>query len=250
MCALISLLHMRRESTYSNGAEAPDRDGELSSEASRLVRTLCQDAAAQPTSLKLEQWASMLLGSFWERRELAGGYPGADPVAVVGEPFLTAIARIGSRKAKVALLALARLDRDVLGLRAYELADGLKWAVPSRVQEVGTARLVQAWVASSAWDGDAVLFQSNGEGPLGHMLAVFIDARLRGIAKHVALLRSDALAEMTDDTWRFRPADLDTMRLKVAKAIEQTDAAANPPVGESFSRYRAIALARLSPLMS
>jgi hypothetical protein len=192
----------------------------------------------------------MLLGTFWERRELAKEYLVPDPAALVGEPFIAAIARLRSRNAKLALLTLGRLDRGMLGLRANDLADGLKWTVPTRVKEVGTARLVDAFIASSAGDGDAVLFRSDGEGPLGHMLAVFIDARLNGIAKHLALVRPDAMAEMTDDSLKFHPADLHTMRLKVAQAIEQTDAAANPPVSESFSRYRAIAIARLSPLVN
>jgi hypothetical protein len=81
------------------------------------------------------------------------------------------------------------------------------------------------------------------------MLAIYIDERLRRIAKHVALLRPDALAEITaNDRMEFRPADLAATCRKVAKAIKRTDVAANPPVNESFSQYRAIALARLSPL--
>src|SRR5207237_9662449 len=104
--APIALLHMGRESTYNIGVAAPDGEEEFASEAPRIARDLCQDAAAQPTSLLLEQWASMLLGAFWERRELAHGCRGADPIAVVGEPFLTAIARVGSADAKLALLAL------------------------------------------------------------------------------------------------------------------------------------------------
>jgi hypothetical protein len=219
-------------------------------EGSRLARELCQDAAAQPTWLLLEQWASMLLGTFWERRELADAYRPADPVAAVGDPFLTAIARVGSPAAKLALLALARIDRGALRRRAKKLADGLSWPVPPVVQEVGTARLVRASVASSPGDGQAILLESDRVAPCGHTLAVFIDERHRRIAKHVALIRPDALAQMTDDELKFRPADLATTCRKVAKAIRRTDMAADPPVNESFSRYRAIALARLSPLNS
>ena len=243
----IALLHMGRESAYSNGAAVPDRDGEFASEGSRIARDLCQDAAAQHTSLLLEQWASMLLGAFWERRELAHRCTGADAMAVVGDPFLTSIARVGSAGAKLALLALSRIDRGELGPRARELADGLRWPVPPLVQEVGTARLVRAFVASSPRDGEAILFRSDGVGPCGHTLAVYIDERYRGIAKHVALLRPE-LAETTDHRLKFRHADLATTCRKVARAITQTDTAPDPPVDESFSRYRAIALARLSPL--
>ena len=211
------------------------------------MRELCRDAARQPTSLKLEQWASMLLGAFWERRELAGGPWSADLVAVVGEPFLEGIARVGSPAAKVALLTLARLDRGELAPRARELADGLAGSVPRRVTDVGTARLVEALVAASPGDGEAVLLRSDAVGACGHMLVVWIDERHRRIAKHVALIRPDALAEMTSGL-KLRSADLATTCRKVAKAIKRTDMAANPPVNESFSQYRAIALARLSPL--
>ncbi|MGZ4231840.1 MAG: hypothetical protein ACXVUE_17530 [Solirubrobacteraceae bacterium] len=233
---------MARRSCYSNGREA------FASDQSRFMRELCRDAARQPTSLKLEQWASMLLGSFWERRDLANSYGAADPVAAVGEPFLTAIARVGNRNAKVALLALARIDRGALGPRARDLADELAWSVPRRVEEVGTARLVEALVASSPGDGEAILLRSDAVGPLGHVLAVYIDEWHRRIAKHVALIRPDALAEVTGGELRFRPADLATTCRKVAKAIKRTDVAADPPVNESFSQCRAIALARLSPL--
>jgi hypothetical protein len=171
-------------------------------------------------------------------------------VAVIGDPFLTAIARVGSPAAKLALVALARIDRGALGRRATKLADGLTSRVPPVVQEVGTARLVRALVASWPGDGEAILLESDGVDPCGHTLAVFIDARHRRIAKHVALIRPDALAEMTDDKLKFRPADLATTCRKVAKAIRRTDVAADPPVNESFSQYRAIALARLTPLNS
>jgi len=239
---------MGRESTYNNGVAAPDGEEEFASEASRIARDLCQDAAAQPTSLLLEQWASMLLGAFWERRELARGCRGSDPIAVVGEPFLTSIARVGSADAKLALLAFSRIDRGGLGRRARELADELSWPVPPLVQEVGTARLVRAFVASSPGDGEAILFRSDGVGRCGHTLAVYIDERHRRIAKHVTLIRPDTLERTTDPRLKFQTRDLATTCRKVARAIKRTDAAAKPPVNESFSRYRAIALARLNPL--
>jgi hypothetical protein len=238
---------MTKESKFSNGAAALAGEQMSASGKSRFMRELCRDAARQPTSLQLEQWASMLLGAFWDRRELADEYWPADPVAVVGEPFLKGIANLGNREAKVALLALARLDRGALASRAGELADGIVGSVPARVQEVGTARLVEALIASSRGDGEAILLRSDAAGPRGHMLVVWIDERQRRIAKHVALVRPDALAEMTEGL-RLRPADLATTCRKVAKAIKRTDVAANPPVNESFSQYRAIALARLSPL--
>ena len=88
------------------------------------------------------------------------------------------------------------------------------------------------------------------------MLAIYIDARHRWIAKRVALLqeldplRPDALVEDASLPLKLRPADLEAMRRKAGRAIKRTDEAASPPVGESFSNYRALALARLSPFES
>ena len=247
---------MGRRSTYGDGVGAGARDEGrwLVVQRATIARGLCEDAAAQPTSLLLEQWASMVLGWFWERRKRMGGRPLIDLLATSGEPVLRSIAEVGSAEAKLALVALGRIDRGALGLRARQLAEQLSWLLPPRVGEVGTGRLVQAFHTSSAGDGEVVMLRSDGTGPRAHMVAVYIDARHGWLAKHVALVRSfDPLRPDTpeDAAWlslKFRPADLAAMRLKVGQAIERTDAAVNPPVDESFSRYRGIALARLSPL--
>jgi hypothetical protein len=126
--------------------------------------------------------------------------------------------------------------------------------MPPRVNEVGTARLTRAFLASSEADGETVLFRCEGVGLQVHMLVVFIDAHHRSIAKHVALLREldplrpDPLGEGERLELDFRAADVGAMRRNVARAIKRTDDEANPPVGESFSNCRALALARLSPL--
>lgn len=196
----------------------------------------------------------MVIGSFWERRRQISGSPPIGGLATTGEPVLMSIAEVGSAKAKLALLALGRIDRGALGLRARQLADQLNWPVPPRVDRVGTARLAQAFHTCSPGDGEVVMFRPDGSGPQAHMLAVYIDARHGCLAKHVALLRyfdplrPDTLRGTGCQLLKFRPADLGAMCLKAGEAIGRTDAAIDPPVDESFSRYRAIALARLSPL--
>ena len=217
---------------------------------------MCEDAAAQPSSLLLEQWASMLLGAFWSRRRLRRGGRSSISMMTSGGPVLESIAQLGSADAKLALLAVGRLDHGALGTRARELAEALSWSMPPRVNEVGTARLTRAFLASSEADGETVLFRCEGVGLQAHMLVVFIDARHRWIAKHVALLREldplrpDPLGEGEGLELKFRAADAGAMRRSVARAIKRTDDEANPPVGESFSNFRALALARLSPLES
>ena len=247
---------MGRHSIYNDGAAVPNEGQWLAVQRATIARELCEDAAAQPTSLLLEQWASMVLGWFWERRKRVSGRPLIDRLAASGEPVLTSIAEVGSPKAKLALLALGRIDRGALGLRARQLAEQLSSPLPPLVCEVGTARLVQAFHTSSAEDGEVIMFRSNGTGPRGHMVAAYIDARRGSLAKHVALLRSfdplrpDTAVDAACSSLNFRRADLSAMCLKAGEAIGRTDAAINPPVDESFSRYRAIALARLSPLQS
>lgn len=254
--ALIALLNMGGEQSHSNGATAPNGEAWLAAEQARIARGLCEDAAAQPSSLLLEQWASMLLGGFWESRQHTNVRRRADRLAMVGTPVLRSIAGVGSPDAKLALLALSRIERGALGSRARQLADELPWPLPPQVEEVGTTRLVRAFHGSSPGDGEVVMFQSERTGPLAHMLVVYIDLRHRSLAKHVALLQSfDPLRPETlpgggSLPLEFQPADLAEMSRKVDKAIKRTDAAANPPVDQSFSDYRAIALARLTPIES
>jgi hypothetical protein len=139
-------------------------------------------------------------------------------------------------------------------LRARELADRLSWPLPPWVEVVGTARLLRAFSASRRGDGKVIMFESDGAGPLGHMLAVYIDARHRGIAKQLRLLRPvDPLDPGNQFAGKsasltFRAADLSAMCEKTREAIIRTDAAVHPPVDNSFSDYRALALARLDPL--
>jgi hypothetical protein len=252
--APVALSDMGRESIHHNGAAAPIGGGADSPEQARIARALCEDAAAQPSALLLEQWASMLLGAFWSSRRLAT----RDRAILIasGGPVIQSIARVGRADAKLALLAMGRLDRGALGARARELADGLSGPLPPWVNEVGAASLTRAFLACSPPDGEVVLFRCEGVGLPAHMLAVYIDARHRWIAKHVALLhdldplRPDSTVEDECLELRFRAADVEAMRRKVARAIRRTDVMANPPVDDGFTNYRALALARLSPLAS
>jgi hypothetical protein len=115
---------------------------------------------------------------------------------------------------------------------------------------------VQAFHGSSAGDGEVVVFETDGTAPHEHMLVLYIDERHRRIAKHLFLLRRfDPLRPETTPWGRelpleFDAADLAPMRRQARQAIRRTDEAADPPVDETFTNYRAIALARLDPLDS
>jgi hypothetical protein len=246
---------MARESMYGLGDSASLGREWFAAQRARIARMFCDDAAAQPTSLLLEQWASMMLGWFWNRRRRSGRR-GRDSLLLAGEPILRSVAEVGSADAKLALLTIARIERGPLGRRARQLADDLVWPVPARIEDVGTARLVRAFHGSSPGDAEVVVFETDGTGPREHMLVLYIDERHHRIAKHVFLLRRfDPLRPETSPWGRelpleFDAADLAPMRRKARQAVRRTDNAANPPVDETFTNYRAIALARLDPLES
>src|SRR3984957_3606309 len=126
---------MGRRSIYGDGVGAGARDEGrwLVVQQATVARGLCEDAAAQPTALVLEQWSSIVLGLFWQRRKRISGRPLIDLLATSGDPVLRSIAEVGSAEAKLALVALGRIDRGALGLRARQLAEQLSWLLPPRV---------------------------------------------------------------------------------------------------------------------
>jgi hypothetical protein len=102
--ALIALISMRREQVRSDKAATAHSRANVTEQQARVARGLSEDAAAQSSSLLLEQWGSMLLGAFWRRQRVCG--PGLNSWAASGEPVLASIAAIGNADAKLALLTL------------------------------------------------------------------------------------------------------------------------------------------------
>src|SRR5262249_34829739 len=81
----------------------------------RVARGLCDDAAAQPDLLLLEQWASWLLGEIWKRRPVPSRRAAVDPMLVTGEPILDSLMDVGGAGGKTALLAMGGIERGALG---------------------------------------------------------------------------------------------------------------------------------------
>lgn len=197
----------------------------------------------------------MLLGRAWAHRGRGPQPRCADPMLAAGMPVLDAFADVGGGGARTALVALGRLDRGELGCLALKLAAGMEEPIPNWVSEVGTAAVVRAFSAESPGDGETLLLEAEPGQGTAHMLVVFIDARLGGIAKHLGLTR--VIDPMNSDDHQPGAAEARAMRLgaiapgvacqRVRQAIEITDSRRCPAVGESFAPLRALALARVCP---
>jgi hypothetical protein len=168
---------------------------------------------------------------------------------IVGRPIIESIAEVGGAGSKVALLALGRIDRGALGQAACRLADGLTESTPRWLADVGTAPVVGAFSAYSPGDGEVIMLDVDCLA-CAHMVVVFVDARLGGLAKHIRVLRRiDPLSVDESDGagFRFRASDRDLACGRVRNAIELSESAPGAPIDASFSQNRALAIARLAP---
>ncbi len=218
----------------------------------RVARSLCEEAAAQTGALDLERWASLLLGHIWVRRHVTPDDAAAKQMLVAGTPVLEALADVGGPASKTALTALGRLDRGGLGHAASRLAAAIDEPLPDWIAEVGTASILGAFADCSPGDGEAFLLESQRVQGTAHMVAVFVDERLGGTAKHLQLIRHidpmDFQRESKAPGGRslgFRRVDPDLACRRVRKAIDLTDLTRQALVGESFASHRAIVIARL-----
>jgi len=222
-----------------------------------FARDACRDAAAMSKPLDLEWWASSLLGQFWERCavELRDGR--VVRAFQMATRFVDAIGRSGEPGAMVALLALDALEPGPLGRHAYKLALKLSgYSVPSWIQQVGHADVVQA-VGAESPDGDVLFIEARRGADDVHTIATYIDHRLGGAAKHLGLVRpieeliaADVELEgVPSFRSELEPSDPADACLRLVDAIEVTDAIAKPPVGDSFAALRALALTRALPLV-
>jgi hypothetical protein len=216
---------------------------------------MCCYVATIDAPLQLEMWASWLLGQVWERcavelvdgrvvRAFQGGVGNADELARAGEPG-----------AMMALLALDGIDHGPIGERAWELALSVAdYSLPSWIPWVGHADITRAMAASSP-DGDMVLIEA-WRPDESHTIAVYIDHRLGGIAKHLGVIRPiDYLLEHDWDSdedesfmRQMRVVDPAWACRRIRAASELTDTTPDPPVAERFAELRALALSRASVL--
>jgi hypothetical protein len=213
---------------------------------------LCSEAASLDTPLVVEQWTSCLLGRVWQRRSLVPENRGLDPMFFLGRPILESFADVGGDGAKTVLTAVAQIDGGPLGSLARELADALTHATtPDWVGQVGTATIVRAFSDRVRGDGEALFLETDRVGESAHMVAVFIDARLGGMAKHLSLTRPfDPLnlpGESVDGgSFRFKEVNPALACKRVRVAIKRTDEGLSMLASERFAYYRALAIARIT----
>ena len=115
------------------------------------------------------------------------------------------------------------------------------------------ARIERAFCDRRPRDGEALLLEAHPPSGEPHGLAVFIDARMGGIAKHLALVRAIDPAGLSgsDDSdyggLEFVEVDPELACDRVCTAIDRADAARGLTPNEGFVYYRALALARVQP---
>ncbi len=172
---------------------------------------------------------------------------------LAGEPLLDSLLEVGSASAKRALAAVGQLDRGLLGHCARRLAAGLDGATPGWLEEMGMARIERAFCDRRPRDGEALLLQAHPPSGEPHGLAIFIDARTGGIAKHLALVRAIDPAGLSgpDDSdfggLEFADVDPELACERVCTAIDRADVVRGLAPATGFVYYRALALARVQP---
>jgi hypothetical protein len=166
--------------------------------------------------------------------------------------MLESLVEFGGGTAKTALAAMGRMDRGALERAAAKLAVTLDARLPDWITDVGTAEVVRAFSDYSLGDGDAFLLEVQLGDGTPHMVAVFVPARLGGIAKCLGLIR--VVDPLNPDPQRpglsgrgphFRPVDRILACRAVRAAIALTDAAYHPEVDEDFLARRVLAIARV-----
>lgn len=110
------------------------------------------------------------------------------------------------------------------------------------------ARIERAFSDRRPRDGEALLVEAQPPSGEPHMLAVFVDARMGGIAKQLDLVRAMDPAGSDDSDFaglRFVEVDPELACQRVCTAIDRADAACDLAPKERFVYYRALALARV-----
>lgn len=210
------------------------------------------------SALDAEAWASYLLGTFRsQRHELP--FPEAldvDPALMFGKPLVARLATFDDPAARVALAAIAELDRGELGVVAAELLAGSPPldGVPGWIGQIGASEVVRAAVMSEAIFDDARTVLLESAHPDGETMAVgvLIDRNLGGLAKDVLLAESIEqvagvmVAHPSDDQAELTLEELDpgVAAGLISAAIAVTDMTWDPPVDDDFWAGRALALLR------
>lgn len=236
----------RRRAVLNVVVPAPDG----TSQSQATVDGLCGEALALGSVLEMECWISSVLGQLWEQRYEAPPLE-LEPAFVLGVPVAEQLARSGVPGARLVLQAIASVDRGALGARCAQLVDGLhREPLPSWARRRRSARVWRAVAAGIRGDGEVVCLGARGGGRPSHTLAVFVDERQGGVAKHIHVL--DALEVWAEQVLGPRgtlgapgveltpPAAAE----RIVDAIRRTDESRDAIVEDSVGALRALALSR------
>jgi hypothetical protein len=227
----------------------PAPDGGSQSEAT--VHGLCGEALALGSALEMECWISSVLGQLWEQRFQAPPLD-LERAFVLGAPVAEQLARSAVAGARLVLQAIASVDRGALGARCGQLADGLldeplpAWARRCR-RRVRVSRAVSAGIPG---DGEVVCLGARGGGRPPHTLAVFVDERQRGVAKHIHVLDSLEVwaKEVLGPGGALGAPGVEltppAAAERIVEALRRTDEEPDAIIDDSVGALRALALSR------
>ena len=230
-----------RRITVTGGPGSERQRASRRSTVSRIAR----DAAKLGSVYEAEYFVSSLLGQFWERRACAPPLEGFDQDLVLGAALAQDLAANGGRGSRLVLQTIGRLARGGLGALAADLAREMDDELPAWAADLGRSRATSAVCASAPGDGVSIVLEVAGAGMVDHAIALFIDERRGGIAKHLGLIYGEAdrpgglVSELGGG-----PADIRDAARQVLDAIRITDGRPDAPVGETFATLRMIAIAR------
>jgi hypothetical protein len=211
----------------------------------RTISSIVREAENLGSVYEAEYFISSLLGQLWGRRGIAPPLEGFDQDLILGAALAQDLAEHGGRGGRLVLHAIGRLARGGLGALGAELARQVDEELPVWGNDIGRSKATSAVCASVAGDGVAILLEVAGAGMVDHSVAIFIDDRRGGIAKHLGLVRGkgqrprDAESELGGE-----PIDVRNAGRRVLTAISVTDNQPDAPVGETFAQLRTIAIAR------
>ena len=216
-----------------------------------------RELLAVRSPLDAELMVSELLGTWWGQR--GENARGADVERLVGEGLVDYAARRSSPAALALLSGIACLGTPRQASKAEQAAlELMERGVRSPIwaQHLGAVTGSDCYVNSDPYgDTDEVvcIFSYGGTEP--HALVTVVDYNADGmirdgwvtsqVAKLLELWRKP---DGEGDRNGFKPLDAPVARHMLEAALAETDAAANPPVSESFPSYHAFIRARIRAL--
>lgn len=219
----------------------------------RTVATICAEALRCEAALDAEFFASQLLGSWWPGPlDLEGD----DLDLEFGEPLVAELGRRGDAGALAALTAVAEVSGSELGLRARAQADRLRAAgtpAPDWAEAITGPEIVRTAVMHEDVfdDGSTIFVEAAHADGQRHAVGVYIDNNLGVMAKDILVADSidvvaEVIRESAPDDGELRLTEIDPREAgaRIVAAMELTDMTFEPPVGDDYARFRALAMHR------